>query len=114
MRKALLVLIAAALLVGTADALAYPKVLFDAVQKTYAPKKVRIESVCHEQINSRLYVLVDVEYIKSGRARKAAFQYTRAGWFGIWKDGAIRLAVAKSQRPRVRAVMKELHRFCGS
>ena len=83
------------------------------MQKTYAPRKVHVEALCHERIGGRLYVRVDVTLVKGGKARSAAFQSTRAGWFAVWKDGKIRPAVAKSQRLRVRAAIKELRRFCG-
>jgi hypothetical protein len=113
-RRLLLVSAAAVLLALSATAaFAYPKTLFDAVQKAYAPRKAHIESFCHEQIGSKVYVLVDVTLVKSGKSRSAAFEYKKAGWFGIWRDGKITAAVVKSQRPRVRSILKELHRFCG-
>ena len=112
--RMLVAFLAAVLVLGfVAGALAFPKVLLDAVQKTYAPRKVHIEALCHERIGGRLYVRVDVTLVKSGRARSAAFESTRAGWFAVWKNGKIRPAVAKSQRPRIRAAVKELHRYCG-
>ena len=73
---------------------------------------MHIEALCHQRIGGRLYVRVDVTLVKGGKARSAAFQSTRAGWFAVWKDGKIRPAVAKSQRPRVRAAVEELRRFC--
>ena len=110
----LLVLAATTLFLGaTVVANAYPKILFDAVQKVYAPRKAHVDGLCREQIGPRVYVLVDVTLVKSGRARSVAFVYKR-GWFGIWRDGKIMSAVPKSQDARWPDGIKELHRFCGS
>jgi hypothetical protein len=113
MRKLALALLASALMVGTADALAYTKVLLDAVKKTYAPKKVSIESLCHERIGKSTYTRVDLTLAASGKARSAAYQWV-GGWRPIWKDGGIVSAVPKRERAHFRWIMRELNRFCGS
>lgn len=109
----LFLLCAVLLLVATAPALAYPKVLIDAVTKAYAPKKTHIEGLCHEKIGKSTYTRVDVTLAGSERTRLVAFQWV-GGWRPIWKDGAIVRTVPKRQRAHFRWMMRELNRFCNS
>jgi len=106
-------LCAVLLLVAAAPALAYPRVLLDAVTKMYAPKKPHINSLCHEKIGKSTYVRVDVTLGSSEKARKVAFQWVR-GWRPIWKDGALVRSVPKRERAHFRWIMRELNHFCGT
>ena len=90
-----------------------PASLFAAVQKVYAPKKVHIEEFCYKTFRGRLYTLVAVTRLGSGRAGTAAFQYRKTpGWSGMWRDGKVLRTIPKRQRGHVRAVVKRLHREC--
>ena len=115
MRAIRLSLVTGALLLAlAAPALAgYPKTLFAAVQKAYAPKKVHLDGFCYKTFHGRLYTLVDVTYLRNDKAGSAAFRlFTKAGWFALWKDGKVLPAVEKRQRGHVRAVVKRLHKEC--
>ena len=114
MRPTRLSLVCAVLfLVATTPAVAYPRVLLDAVTKVYGPGKLHIDSLCHEKIGKSTYTRVDLTLAGSGRARSVAFQWV-GGWRPIWKDGAIVRTVPKRQRAHFRWIMRELNRFCGS
>jgi hypothetical protein len=101
------------LLVATTPALAYPRVLLDAVTKVYGPRKLHVDSLCHEKIGKSTYVRVDITLVASGKARSIVFQWVR-GWRPIWKDGAILKSVPKRERAHFRWIMRELNRFCGA
>ena len=103
----------ALLLVAAAPALAYPRVLFDAVTKAYAPKKPHIEALCHEKIGKSTYTRVDLTLGASDKTRQVAFQWTN-GWRPLWKDGALVRTIPKHQRAHFRWIMRELNRFCDS
>ncbi len=115
MRRLIPVAVASGLLlVPAAPALAYPKTLLDAVVKAYAPRATHIDGFCHEKIGRYVYVRVDVTLVKTGAARRAAFQAARDGWRVMWRDGSIVRTVPKRQRAHFRWIIRELNRFCGA
>lgn len=113
MKKRLIMLAAVLALLVAAPALAYPKVLLDAVNKAYAPKKPHVQGFCHEKIGKSTYTRVDLTLGASDKTRRVAFQWV-GGWRAIWKDGALVRTVPKKQRPHFRWIMRELNRFCNS
>jgi hypothetical protein len=91
----------------------YPKVLSVAIAKAYAPRKVHTTEFCYKTIKGKVYVLVAVSYVRSGKASTLALQFVNAaGWFATWKDGKALPAVPKRQRAHVRAVVKNLRAQC--
>jgi len=115
MRTIRLSLVAAVLLLTVAaPALArYPRVLSVAIAKAYAPRKVHTNEFCHKTIRNQVYVLVAVNYVKSGKASTLALQFINTGgWFAMWKDGKVLPAVPKRQRAHVRALVKNLRAQC--
>ena len=112
-KKGLIIPVVVLALVVVAPALAYSKVLIDAVSKAYAPKKIHIAGLCHEKIGKSTYTRVELTLGASDKTRRVAFQWV-GGWRPIWKDGALVKTVPKRQRAHFRWIMRELNRFCNS
>jgi len=91
---------------------AYPKSIFGAVKKVYAPRKFTINEFCYRTINGKRYVLVAVTFA-SGKAGTVALEWIHnKGYFAMWRDGALLHAVPKRDRARVRALVKRIRREC--